>query len=405
LFWIALAVVLAVFIARAYESQPVLVDIASVARGQLRVTVDDDGRTRVSERYTISAPIRGRLLRTALDPGDDVRATLTLVAEFEPIAPGLLDARSRAEAEARLRRAEAAFKEAEAREAQASEDHRYAETELRREQALLERKAAARASYDRATRNERRAYQGRRAAAFAVQVARYELELARASLVEAIPEAKSTDGGKPVPGAFAERTDGRLLLRSPIHGKVLRVFEESARTLAAGTPILEVGNTRALEIVADYLSQDAVKVRPGMHVLVEGWGGDEPLHGSVRVVEPGGFTKVSALGVEEQRVNIIVDPAGESSAWAALGDGYRVELRIVLWENDSVLLVPTGALFRKGSSWHVFVVREGTAQRRKIEIGRRSGLEAQVTGGLTEGERVILYPSELIADGTAVEAH
>ena len=402
-FWLAVLAGLVYVFYRAYQKQPMLVDTATIRRGTLRVTADDDGRTRVRERYTISAPIRGRLLRTALRAGDAVKAGETLIAEFEPIAPGLLDARSRREAEARLRRAEAAFKEAEARAAQAQEEHRYAKTELARVRKLVETGTTAAEELDRAIRDERRTFQGERAGQFAVQVATYELELTRASLVESGAPPTTPDGGKPAPGAFAQGDAGQLLLRSPIRGRVLRVFEESARTMEAGTAILEVGNTTALEVVADFLSQEAVKIRPGMDVFVDGWGGDGSLHGRVRVIEPGGFTKVSALGVEEQRVNVVVDLVGESSEWAALGDGYRVELRVVLWQSDDVLLVPTGALFREGEAWCVFAMEAGRAVRRDVVLGRQSGLAAQIESGLDVGDEVVLYPSELIDEGALIE--
>jgi HlyD family secretion protein len=405
---VGLALLAAVVLAlvRAYRGSPVLVDTSVVARGPLQVTVDDDGRTRVRDAYTISAPIAGRLVRVALDPGDQVLAGETVVAEFQPVDPGLLDARSKAEAEARLGRAEAAVKEAEAREGQADADLAYAEAELARVRELHSQGLESRDTLDQAQRNEQRLREGRRAAEFGRQVARYELELARASLIEDRPaELSPEDGVTPMPV-----NDGRMMMRSPIDGSVLRVFERSSRPLTVGAPILEVGSTSALEIVAEYLSQDAVKIRPGMRVLIEGWGGELPdgsdrtLEGVVRLVEPAGFTKVSALGVEEQRVNVIVDPTGDPQAWSSLGDGYRVELRIVLLETDDVLVVPTGALFREGGDWAVFAVEGEVAVKRKVQIGNRNGLEAEVTGGLAEGERVVLYPSELVGDGTRVEA-
>ena len=407
-FWIAAGVALVFLAARAFRRMPILVDTAVVARGTLRVTADDDGRTRVRERYTISAPIGGRLLRTALRAGDSVRAGETVVAEFAPTSPELLDARTRAEAQARLRRAEAAGLEADARREQAEADIVYAAAELERMQDLAAGGIESREALDRALRDERRAASGLRAAEFAVQVAQYELELARASFVESDPVELASDGA--VDPRLQRNAAGALPLHSPIQGRVLRVFEESARTLTAGTPILEVGNTAALEIVADYLSQDAVKVRPGMRVRIEGWGGEEApgqertLEGSVRVVEPGGFTKISALGVEEQRVNVIVDPVSdEDGAWTMLGDGYRVELRIVLWEEGDVLIVPTGALFREGEQWYVFAVQDEAARRREVTLGQRNGLEAQVLSGLAEDDRVVLYPSELVGEGARLE--
>jgi HlyD family secretion protein len=342
-----------------------------------------------------------------------VRAGETVVAEFVPVAPELLDPRSRQEAQARLLRAEAARHEAEARREQAAADLKYAVAELQRMRELAKRKIQAQGALDEAVRDEQRAREGGRAASFAVQVAEFERDLAQASLQESsVEQLAETAGGPSAAGRGG--TDGAedrgLTLHSPITGTVLRVFEENTRTLAAGTPILEVGNTAALEVVADYLSQDAVKVRPGMDVLVEGWGGEmahgeeQTLSGRVRVVEPGGFTKTSALGVEEQRVNIIVDPADDDAGWAALGDGYRVELRIVLLDRADLLIVPMGAVFREGDAWMVFVDERGKARKRTIEIGAHNGLEAEIVGGLEAGERVVLYPSTLIADGTPIAA-
>jgi HlyD family secretion protein len=397
--WIAGAGLALLGLVRAFAPEPVLVDTGLVARKTLSVTLDDDGRTRVRERYTVSAPIQGRLLRTTLDPGDPVRAAETVVAEFAPMTPTLLDARSRAEAQARVLRAEARLREAQALREQAEADLKFTKAELARVQELRERDIQPLAAVERAERENRRASEGLRASSFGVQVARFELEQARASLGEG-PAAQTE------PSA---RKDGTLALRSPIDGIVLRIHEESSRTLNAGEPILEVGNTRLLEVVADYLSQDGVKIQPGMPALIVGWGGETQageeriLHALVRRVEPAGFTKVSALGVEEQRVNVVLDPDGDSEAWSALGDGYRVEVRVVLWEQSNVLCVPAGALFRDGESWAAFVVDDERAVLRRLELGRQNGLDAEVVSGLVEGDRVVLYPTELVRDGTAVE--
>ncbi len=394
---------------QAFQPVPLLVESAVVRRGDLIVSVDDDGRTRVRERYTISAPIAGRLLRTMLDPGDAVRAGDTVVAEFAPTAPALLDARSRAEAEAQVRRAEAAVAEATALAAKARASASFAAAELARRKELASSQISTPAELEQAESAERAAREAQRAAELGVQVAVHEAELARATLLE--PGTDETDLPPPSqpPDDAKPQPPRRLQLRSPIHGRVLRVFEESARALPAGTPILEVGNTEVLEVVADYLTQDAVRVQPGMPVRIVGWGGEDApgvprrLEGRVRVIEPGGYTKISALGVEEQRVDIVVDPAGEPQAWSALGDGYRVELQIVVAEATDVLLVPAGALFRRGDAWAVYVVAEGLARLREIRIGRRNGLDAEVLAGLAAGDVVITYPSDLVSDGTPVQ--
>ncbi|MEM7205696.1 MAG: HlyD family efflux transporter periplasmic adaptor subunit [Planctomycetota bacterium] len=405
--WIAVGAAAVFAVVRAFQPVPVLVDVATIERGVLRVTVDDDGRTRVRERYTISAPIPGRLLRTALNPGDAVQGQATVVAEFEPTPAELLDARSRAEARATLSRSLAAVRQAQARRAQAEAEVSLTSAALERAQQLRQRDDSSARALDLAERDERLAREGVRAAEFAEQVAQFEVELARASLREAVPaDLRQGEADDPE----IETVPTRLQLTSPIDGVVLRVFEESARTLAAGAPILEVGAVGKLEVVADFLSQDAVRVRAGMPALIAGWGrslGDEDeaeLRGRVRVVEPGGFTKVSALGVEEQRVNVVIDPADDAPAWRGLGDGYRVEVSVVLSEQADVALVPTGALFRQGADWAVFVVEEGRAALRSVTIGRRNGLQAEVATGLRAGDRVVLYPSDLIANGTRIAA-
>lgn len=410
--WILAGLVVVVLLVLAFRPAPVRVETAEVRRGTLRVTVRDDGRTRVRERYTISAPIRGRLLRPLLDPGDAVRAGETTVAQFLPVSPGLLDARSREEAQARLRRAAAAMQEAEARRRQAAADLAFAQKELDRMKNLHAEGIQPREALDRAERAEQTAREGVRAAEQAVQVARYELEVARASLREAAPgdlEASLPPDVESAPAFVGtDEASGLLAIRSPIDGEVLRIQEESARNLEAGAPILEVGDTDRLEVVADFLSQDAVKIAPGMPGEIIGWGGIDdagdarPLEARVRTVEPAGFTKVSALGVEEQRVNVILDPVGEPEAWASLGDGYHVEARVLLWEEPDALLAPSGALFRAGEDWAVYLVEGGRARLRRVEIGRRGEHEVEIRSGLEAGARVVLYPSALISDGTRV---
>lgn len=403
LLWLLLLALGGLALFRAFRTPPVLVDLATVARGTLLVSVDDDGRTRVRERFTIAAPMDGRLLRTPLRAGAQIRAGETVLAEFQPLATRLLDKRSRAEAEARVASAEAALSESKALVARAEADLDFATQDLARRKELVASGSEAQAGYDRALRDERRATESLTATRFAQEVSERQLQLARAGLMEESPGSATTETVIP--------------LLSPIDGQILRVFEESSRPVLAGTPLFEVGDIRALEIVADYLSQEAVKVQPGMPVWIEGWGGERALEGRVRLVEPGGFTKVSALGVEQQRVNIVVEPpaaepdapgaagAGErwSSDWSALQDGYRVELRIVIWAGEGVLIVPTGALYREGSAWAVFIVEAGVARRREVSLGHRNGLEAEVLDGLEPGEVVVLYPSELIEDGTEVE--
>lgn len=392
----ALAVLAGAALWRAFTPSPLLVEVATVRHGVLEITADDDGRTRVRDRFTISAPILGTLLRTPLRAGDAVRANDTVVAEFLPSASSPLDPRAREEAKAKLAAAEAAVERAEADRARADAELQYARTTYDRSTDLYAKRVIPREELDAAQRDRAAAEAALRATESALHVAQHDVDIARAAL---------HGGGKP---ADVE-ADGRMMLRSPIDGSVLRIHEESARTLAVGSPILEVGDVTNVEIVAEYLTQDAVRVRPGMDVRLEGWSVDigaadgATLHGRVRVVEPGGFTKVSALGVEEQRVNILIDPVGDPEQWAAIGDGYRVETRIVLWRGADVVVVPTGALFREGDAWAVFVVDHGRARQRTIKLGHSGGLEAEVVEGLSDGDTVILYPSELVDDDARVE--
>lgn len=384
-----------------WQPRPLPVDVATVARGDLVQTVDEVGRTRVRDRYTLSAPIEGRLLRTPLRAGDRVVAGQTVVAEFAARPAPLLDARTQAEREAAIGRAEAAVAAAEARRSQAQAEAHAAGAEAQRVRALRAGGAASEAELEHAERDDRVAAEGLRAAAFAVQVAEHERELARASRVpSALPD--ETPQAEPAPPPVP------LALRSPIDGVVLRVHEESARALAAGAPILDVGDLRQLELVADFLTQDAVRVRPGMPVAVERFGAldargqPQRLQAVVQRVEPGGFTKVSALGVEEQRVAVVATPAGPAADWQALGDGYRVELRVLVEQRKDALRVPIGALFRRGEAWAAFVVRDGRAREVAAQVGRATPGHAEVLGGLAAGDVVVLYPSELLVDGAPV---
>lgn len=386
-------------LARAFRPTAMLVETGEVRRGLLQVTVDEDGRTRVRDPYVVSAPVDGRLERVALEPGDRVESGRTLVAEFSRTAPHLLDARGLAEARARVGRAEAALEQARARAEESTAALELARSEQGRQAELFGQGLASEQAVERAEDDLRRAHSTAKDAELAVRVAEYELELAGAGLVEDTPDETGL-------------ASGRIALSSPVDGVVLRVFEESSRPLAAGTPILEVGNLDQLEVVADYLTEEAVRIRPGMVAWIGDWGeartheSSGELRGRVRRVEPGGYTKVSALGVEEQRVDVVVDlpPRSDPAGGAAsrLGDGYRTRVRIVLHEAGDVVLVPTGALFRSEGAFAAFVVADGIARRREVTVGEIAGLEAEVTSGLEPGERVVLYPSELIRDGLRV---
>ncbi len=366
---------------------PVRVEIGEAGRGPLLVTVDEEGETRVRERFVIAAPVSGRLQRPTLDEGDAV-AQGDVVARID-VAP--LDPRARAEAQARLESAQAAKREADAKVAQAQA----ALAQSRRAQRRAEELARAGTMSDRAREEADLEATSRskevEAAEFAATAAAHEVERAQATLMSG-DAAGRTDARPGSTGSLVE-------VRAPVDGTVLRVVEESERVVGVGTPLLEIGDPRALEIVVDVLSTDAVKVVPGAEVRIEDWGGDDDLRGTVRRVEPAGFTKVSALGVEEQRVNVIVDPIDPPPS---LGHGYRLEARIVVWEGKDVLSVPGSALFRCAQSWCAFVVDGGRARRREVVAGHRGASRVEILQGLVEGQRVILHPTDRISDGVRV---
>jgi HlyD family secretion protein len=383
---LAITLVVALLLAWALMPKPVPVDLEEVDRGPLAVTVDEEGETRVRDRYLVSAPLAGKVLRITLEPGDPVVAGETVLATFQPGDPALLDVRARAEAEAQVRAAQAALGSARAERERFAAEHALAAAEAERVRRLAAGEIVSRERLDTAVTAERSAAEALAATGFAADSARHELERARASLLQA--------GGEAAGGA------GPLTLRSPIDGVVLRRFRESEAMVVAGEPLLEIADPARLEIVSDLLSTDAVRVSPGDRALIEQWGGGDALHGVVRRVEPSGFTKVSALGVEEQRVNVIVDFEDPRAAWERLGDGYRVELAIVVWERSDALRVPTGALFRApGGAWAVYAAEDGRIVRRVIEIGRRNDLHAEVVSGLEEGDRVAVHPSDAVAEG------
>ena len=371
--------------------RPVDVDLAEVTHGPLRVTVDEEGKTRIRERYVVSAPLAGSLLRVQLKAGSPVVAGQTTLAVLEPGDPAFLNVRERAEAEARVQAAEAAKQQADARAAAARREYDLASATLARVRKAHAAGAGSIEDLQTAEAREQVRAEEIRAAQFAVKVAAFELELTKAALVRSEPKSALPP------------EDRRLDIRSPVDGKVLRVFQESAAVVTPGTRILELGDPADLEMVIEVLSTDAVRIAPGNRVVVERWGGDEPLTGRVRLVEPAAFLKVSALGVEEQRVNVIADFLDPPERRKTLGDAYRVEARIVVWEADDVVKVPAGALFRgPGGGWGVFAVRDGRARLTPIDIGRSNGVEAQVRAGLAPGNRVILHPSDRVQDGGRV---
>lgn len=370
---------------------PVPCDIAAVDRGPLVVTVDEDGRTRLKERYVVSAPIAGRTDRITLKPGDAVTVGSTLLVRISATDPSLLDERSKAQAEARVRTSEAAVSRAQPdlERCQAEVDHVQAEYER------LRTASASGAVGVNEVEDEllllRMAERTRDSARFDLQIAKYELEQATAALLQ-------RSGG-----AEGSRSDTAFEVHSPITGKVLRVMRESESVVFPGDSLIELGSLADLEVELDVLSDQAVRVHPGQRVSLDRWGGAKPLGGVVRVVEPSGYMKVSALGVEEQRVNVIIDMLDPPDARASLGDNYRVEARIAVWETPDAVRVPVGALFRSGEEWAVYVAEAGRARLQAVKIGERSSKAAEVITGLSPGENVIVYPSDRVRDGVRVQ--
>lgn len=369
--------------------RPVSVDLASVTRGPMRVEVSDEGRTRVREIYQLSAPVSGRLLRIEVHPGDKVVGNTTRVAELLPISPSFLDVRNRTQAEAAVKSAEAARRLAASEVDRAKAELAYAASDLKRASTLARSDAIPKANLDRAQLTYNTALTQLRTSQAALNAKGFDLDAAKALLIDPVP-------------SMGQRSKNGVPIVAPVSGQVLRVLHENEAVLAAGAPILEIGDLRNLEIVAEMISEDAVKVHPGDRATITDWGGSGPLDARVRLVEPSGFTKVSALGVEEQRVNVLLDLTDPPSLWKSIADGYRVVVHIAIWGNAKVLRVPISAMFRYGNGWAVFAARNGRAVRTVITVGHSNGEVAAVTSGLHDGDRVIVHPSDRIADGVAI---
>ncbi|MBX3024614.1 HlyD family efflux transporter periplasmic adaptor subunit [bacterium] len=380
----------AVLVWLVFRPAPVRVEVGHVERGRLVVTVDEEGETRVRDRFVVAAPIAGRLARLTLEPGDPVQQG-TVVARMHPVP---LDPRTRAEALARLEAAQAALRETSAQVENAEAAFAQAQRSANRARQLGRSGTIGKEEQERAELDETLRHKELEASQFAERAAAFNLEAAKAALM-----APGADGNQAMVAACESGEPGCIELRAPVTGRVLRVPQKSERVVAAGEPLVEIGDPSDLEIVVDLLSTDAVKVRPGAAMLVEEWGGPTPLAAQVRRVEPSGFTKVSALGVEEQRVNVIGDFTADSGG---LGDGYRIEARIVVAEADDVLLVPSSALFRRQDAWHVFAVANGRAALRRVEVGRATAQQTELLDGLALGDAVVLHPSDQVADGVRV---
>jgi len=370
---VALLVALA---ALGLRPRPAEVETARVVTGALRVTVDEQGKTRIKQRYVVSAPVSGLLRRIDFKPGAEVAAGVTVVAVIDPMPASPLDARNRALAEARRHAATELLEKSRT-------THELANKELHRVEQMFAAKTLSPQDLESAQMRET-------AAAREVAAAEGELKQAEAEL--------SADG---VVGDTAPATP--VEVKANASGRILTVFQESSRVVLQGTPLVEIGDPSDLEVVVEMLSRDGASLAPGAPVELEQWGGPVPLKGRVRLVEPAAFTKISALGVEEQRVNVVVEITTPLAERRSLGDNFRVEARVIVWENAHVLKVPASGLFRRGQEWAAYVVRDGRAALVPVQAGRSSGAETQVLDCLKEGDEVVLYPGDRIKDGQRVQ--
>lgn len=384
----SVVVAAAAAVALSLRPRPVPVDLASVIRGPLAVVILESGVTRIKDRYEVSSPVTGRLSRLTLEVGDAVKEGDAL-AEIAPALSPLLDNRTRAEAEARLGAALSALDHARAQVTRAETASELAVQDLARARRLAASGAVSAQELEQAEFAARMRGDERSSANFSAKVAFEEVRVARVAL------------GGDVDHRRADRHVGVL---SPVAGRVLHIRQKSESVVPAGAQLIEVGDPRALEVVVDLLTTDAVHVSPGTQVVIEGWGGDQPLQGRVRRLEPSGFTRPSALGVDEQRVNVVVTLTDPPEKWSVIGDGYRVEARFVLWESSSVLKAPLGAIFRHRDHWAVYQIRDGVAHLVSVDIGHRGETEVEITGGLEVGASVAVQPGDRVKEGARVEA-
>ena len=389
----ALALFIALLFVYALMPSPVLVDTEAIGRGPLEVTVDEEGETRIREIYTVSAPIGGMVLRAPREIGDRVEKGKTLVAIIQPVDPSFLDVRRRRELEAAVAAAEAAVSHTRTQIVRARVELRFAESEKKRAQSLAQRGTVSKRTLEKAEMD--------------VDVRQAELEQSRANLELRERELESTKARLIGPETRIDvETNGDdccVEVFAPENGRVLKIQTESEQVVRPGEALLEIGDPQDLEIVVDLLSTDAVKVRQGAAAHVEGWGGGKELAAKVRRIDPAGFTKISALGIEEQRVNTILDLVDPKENWQQLGHDFRVFVRVIVWKSDNVLRVPLSALFRSGDDWAVFKFEDGRAVLTPVKIGQRNNKHAEIIEGLDARDRVILHPSDRVADGVGVE--
>lgn len=389
LFSLILVAALAGGLYLAMRPRPVLVDIATVDTGQMEVSIEEEGITRVKQIYTVSSPIEGHLDRLALEEGDSVKANETVIASIHPLEPPFIDERTRTELIAAIEAARSAVALAKVERARAITALELAQSELRRTEKLAKTNIVSQSTLEKAQSD--------------VDLQKAQVESADATIRLREAELASAKARLTQPGdvnKIPRDSDCCINIVAPVDGVVLKVIAKSAQAVIPGTKIAEIGNPRDLEILVDLLSSDATRISPGAKVRITDWGGENELEAHVRKIEPAGFTKVSALGIEEQRVNAVLDLEKTPET---LGDGYRVLAHLVVWSGENVLQVPIGALFRSNGQWSVFKVTGGTAHIQSVEIGKVNDRTAEVAGGLADGDHVILYPSDVLHDGSPVE--
>ena len=394
---VAVAGIVAAALIVLFIPKPISVDLGTVRKSDLAVTIVEEGRTSVRETYIVSTPVAGRLMRVRSHPGDEVKRGETVVARMLPTNPAVLDRRTREQAEAAVEAASAAVRLARANLDAALADEELASSELERTLALFESGIVSKAALDRAESARRASRASRETAEAAISMSEAELANAQASLIS------RDDIG--LASAIADPSAQEIPLLSPIDGRILQVFQESETVLPAGAPIMEIGDvTSDLEVNVDLISSDAVKVSIGDPVILRDWGQDNDLNGKVSRIDPFGVTKTSALGIEEQRVRVEIELSSPPSDRPGLGHGYRLEAAIIVWQEADVLVVPTSALFRTDNRWSVFKANNGIVELTFVDIGNSDGSLTEVVGGLEESDRVILYPSAAVEDGIKVES-
>ena len=359
---------------------PLRLQLVRAAKGSLSVSVDNEGIVRVHDAYVVTSPIAATIERIVLRAGD----TVTRGDVLAWLLPLSIDLQSREQTLARLQAAQARWSEATLQQRETEINHELARHELERQKALVRDHFISPQALDQLIARES-------TARAAVSTAQARTKAVQAALTEA----------RAAVNTFTHAAERKIAVLSPASGRILSINQQSERTIAAGLPLMTVGDPSQMEAVVDVLSVDAVKIQPGMRLLLRDWGGDTPLEARVRLVEPVAFTKISALGIEEQRVNVIADPVG--SPWP-LGDGYRIQARIVLWQQDGVLKLPGSSVFRVGNDWRIFVAENGRAKERTVTIGQRNRDDVQIISGLREGEQVIRFPSRQVSDGARILA-